>query len=93
MAEARAHARAQSKWRAKHRYVKTQLNVMARRQVHRCLDEIAAGHGLSGKGEAVAFATFVVKAIEQRAGFSPQAARMLDDFAAAYRRNRDLYTA
>ena len=35
---------------------------MARRQVHRYPDEIAAGHEL--KGEAVIFAASVVKAIE-----------------------------
>lgn len=88
-----ADARAQRRWRDKHRFVKRQLNVMTRKLVHEYLDEIASGFGLRGKGEAVTFACFVTQAIRQRADFDAAAARMLDDFAAAYRRDREVYAA
>ena len=52
---------AQKKWRNKHRYVKTQLNVMARKQIHEDLDDFAGAFHLRGKGEAVTFATFVTR--------------------------------
>jgi len=83
---------AQKKWRNKHRYVKTQLNVMARNQIHEDLDDFAGAFHLRGKGEAVTFATFVTRALTQRADFDAKAARMLDDFAAAYHRDRDMYS-
>ncbi len=82
---------AQKKWRAKHRYVKTQLNVMARKQIHEELEDFAKSYRLRGKGEAVTFATFVTRALTQRADFDAKAARMLDDFAAAYHRDREMY--
>lgn len=84
---------AQKKWRSKHRYVKTQLNVMARKQIHEELEDFANSFQLRGKGEAVTFATFVTRALAQRADFDAKAARMLDDFAAAYRRDRDMYSS
>jgi len=83
---------AQKKWRNKHRYVKTQLNIMARKQIHEDLDDFAGAFHLRGKGEAVTFATFVTRALAQRADFDAKAARMLDDFAAAYHRDRDMYS-
>ncbi len=86
-----ATAKTQKKWRDKHRLVKTQLNVMARKQTHEDLDGLAAVYGLRGKGEAVTFAAFVTKALIQRADFSAEAARMLDDFAEAYHRDRDIH--
>lgn len=84
---------AQKKWRSKHRYVKTQLNVMARKQIHEELEDFANSFQLRGKGEAVTFATFVTRALAQRADFDAKAARMLDDFAAAYRRDRQMYSS
>lgn len=87
-----ATQRAQNRWRSKHRFVKTQLNVMARTDAHQVLEELAAGFGLRGKAEAVAFACFVMRALRQRAGYDPAAAQMLDDFAASYHRDRDLYS-
>ena len=83
----------QRKWRDKHRFVKTQLNVMARKLVHRYLGEIAAAHGLRGKGEAVTFAVFVTKALMQRAEFDPVTAELLGLFADTYRTDRDVYSA
>lgn len=83
---------AQKKWRAKHRYVKTQLNVMARKQIHEDLEDFAASFRLRGKGEAVTFATFVTRALAQRADFDAKAARMLDDFVGAFHRDRELYS-
>jgi hypothetical protein len=83
----------QKKWRAKHRFVKTQLNVMARRLVHRYLGEIAAAYGLRGKGEAVTFAVFVTKALMQRAEFDSATADLLRLFADTYRADRDVYSA
>ena len=86
-----ATAQAQRKWRDKHWFVKRQLNVMARRLVHEYLDEISASFVLKGKAEAVTFACFVTKALMQRADFNADAARMLDQFIEAYKRDRDIY--
>ena len=85
-------AKSQKKWRDKHRLVKTQLNVMARETVHMNLRNLAQGFNLRGKGEAVSFAAFVVCALSQRANYSTEAARILDDFAEAFHRNRDIYS-
>lgn len=86
-------AKAQRKWRNKNRFVKTQLNVMARRLVHDYLDEIAAAFELRGKGEAVTFASFVTKALMQRAEFDPSAAQILETFETTYRQDRDVYSS
>ncbi len=48
---------------------------------------------LRGKGEAVAFACFVTRALMQRAEYSAEAAQMLDDFALGYHRDRELHSA
>lgn len=88
-----ATAQAQKKWRNKHRFVKKQLNVMARRLVHEYLDDIAVSFDLRGKGEAVTFACFVTRALMQRADFNAEASRMLDVFAHTYHQDRDVYTA
>lgn len=86
-----ATSEAQQRWRQKHRYTKTQLNVMVRRLVHKDLEETAARFDLRGKGEAVSFASFVTKGLEQYAEHDPQARELLDIFAASYDRDRDLY--
>lgn len=83
----------QRKWRQKYRFVKRQLNVMARGQTHDALSQFARSFGLRGKGEAVAFACFVTRALMQRAEYNAEAARMLDDFALGYHRDRDLHSA
>lgn len=88
-----ATAVTQRKWRAKHRFVKKQLNVMARKQIHEELEDFAGAFRLRGKGEAVTFATFVTQALVQRADYDAKAARMLDDFAAAYHRDREIYAS
>ena len=85
-------AKSQKKWRDKHRMVKTQLNVMARKSVHADLDKLAQSFDLRGKGEAVSFTAFVTCALIQRADYSTEAARMLDDFHEAFHRDRDLYS-
>jgi len=82
---------AQQKWRQTNRYVKRQLNVMAREHTHRKLDQFAGAFDLRGKGEAVTFATFVTDALMQRAEFSDEAKKVLEDAAGAYHRDRDLY--
>lgn len=81
----------QHKWRLTNKYVKRQLNVMAREHTHRLLDGFAAAFGLRGKGEAVTFAAFVTRALQQRSDFSDEARKILDDAAQAYHRDRDLY--
>ncbi len=86
-----ATAKQQKKWRDKHRLVKSQLNVMARQSVHEDLEGFSDSFLLRGKGEAVGFSAFVTRALMQRADFSSEAARMLDDFIAAYHRDRDLH--
>jgi hypothetical protein len=88
-----AQSEAQDRWRRKNHLIKTQLNVMARRQTHGALDRIAAEFALRGKGEAVAFSCFVAQALMQRAEYSPEAAQMLSDFAAGYLRDREFYAA
>jgi hypothetical protein len=87
-----ATAKSQKKWRDKHRLVKTQLNVMARESVHESLDKLAQSFNLRGKGEAVSFAAFMVNALSQRADYSTEAARILDDFVNSFHRNRDIYS-
>jgi hypothetical protein len=81
----------QRRWRAKHRLVKSQLNVMARKQVHDALEELALGFDLRGKAEAVTFACFVVRGLIQRAEYSASAADMLRDFVAGYHRDREVH--
>ncbi len=88
-----ATAQAQQKWRDKNRFVKKQLNVMARKLVHEYLDDVASTFGLRGKGEAVAFTCFITQALMQRADFNAEAARVLDTFAETYNRDRDVYSA
>lgn len=87
-----ANTRAQNKWRGKNRFVKSQLNVMARKLVHQDLDEIAERFELRGKGEAVGFSSFVTKGLMQYADHNQEASRLLELFAEAYDRDRDLYT-
>jgi hypothetical protein len=86
-----ATARSQRRWRDKNRYVKTQLNVMARRLVHDDLESIAERFELRGKGEAVGFASFVTKGLIQYADHNDEARRLLELFADAFARDRDLY--
>ena len=62
-----ATIKAQRKWRDKNRFVKSQLNVMARKYVHRDLQDFATRFNLNGKGEAVTFSVFITKALLQRA--------------------------
>ena len=88
-----ATTEAQRKWRDKHRLVKKQLNVMARKGIHEYLMEFADQFNLRGKGEAVTFSSFVTQALLQRAEYNAEAARMLDDFITAYHRDRDIYSA
>jgi hypothetical protein len=85
-------AKSQKKWRDKHRLVKTQLNVMARKSVHDELDLMAKTFDLRGKGEAVSFAAFITQALMQRADYNTETARMLDDFNEAFHRDRELYS-
>ena len=85
--------KAQRKWRDKHRLVKSQLNVMARKSTHECLQDFAASFDLKGKGEAVTFACFLARALIQRAGYNGEAARMVDDYVRAYHRDRDIHAA
>lgn len=86
-----ATAKSQRKWRDKNRFVKTQLNVMARRLVHDDLDDIAARFDLRGKAEAVSFASFMTKGLMQYAEHNVEAQRLVELFAEAFERDRDLY--
>lgn len=86
-----ATVEAQRKWRAKNRFVKRQLNIMARKQIHDQLDEMSDTFDLRGKGEAVTFAVYLAMALMQQADFNEEAARLRDAFSANYRRDRDLY--
>lgn len=88
-----AQARAQARWRRKHSLIKSQLNVMARSHTHEALDAIAGRFGLRGKGEAVAFACFLTRAVLQRAEYDQQAAILLDDVSRSYHSDREMYAA
>lgn len=87
---ARAHL--QKKWRDKNRLVKRQLNVMARQHAHDALEVMAANYGLRGKGEAVAFACFVVRTLIQRAEYDGDAEQLLEDLANGYHKYRDIHS-
>jgi hypothetical protein len=82
---------AQRRWRAKNRFTKTQLNVMARRLVHDDLDEIARVFQLRGKAEAVSFSAFATKGLIQYATHNTEAQRLLAIFVKSWFRDRDLY--
>lgn len=86
-----ATTKAQRKWRDKHRLVKSQLNVMARKATHENLEDFARSFALKGKGEAVTFACFIARALIQRAEYDAETARMVDDYVRAYHRDRDMY--
>ncbi len=88
-----ATATSQKKWRRKHRMVKSQLNVMAKKMTHEELENFAESFQLHGKGEAVTFAAFVTRALIQRADFDATAARIMDDFTDAYHRDREIHSA
>jgi len=82
---------AQRRWRAKNRFVKTQLNIMARRIVHDDIAEIARVFQLRGKAEAVAFSSFATKGLIQYATHNEEAQRLLALFVKSWYRDRDLY--
>ncbi|MEK9671487.1 MAG: hypothetical protein VW268_03160 [Rhodospirillaceae bacterium] len=84
--------RSQNKWRSKNKLVKRQLNVMAKSHVHDHLQTLADEFRLRGKGEAVSFATFVTRALIQRADYSKDTAQILQDLAEAFHRDRDIYS-
>ncbi|TVR99198.1 MAG: hypothetical protein EA406_04320 [Rhodospirillales bacterium] len=86
-----ATVRAQNRWRSRHRLVKSQLNVMARTGTFEALDELARAFDLRGRGEAVAFACFVLRALMRRAEHDQGVAELLQEVADGYRRDRDLY--
>ena len=86
-----ASVEAQQKWRHKNKFVKRQLNIMARKNIHEYLEEIADEHDLNGKGEAVAFAVYVTKALIQQGDFNDEAGHLHNVFADSYHRDRDIY--
>lgn len=90
--DAMATTQAQNKWRDKFRFVKTQLNVMARKITHDGLEEIAEIYGLKGKGEALAFCCYVTRAHMQKGWHEPAAKIMMDSMIAGFRGQRDIYS-
>ncbi|OFX08025.1 MAG: hypothetical protein A2516_11930 [Alphaproteobacteria bacterium RIFOXYD12_FULL_60_8] len=82
---------AQQKWRDKHRFTKTQLNVMARKHVHGYLEDFAGTFSLRGKAEAVAFCAFATKMLMQHGEHNPEAKRLMTLIADAFHRDRDLF--
>ncbi|MAF48328.1 MAG: hypothetical protein QGH73_04905 [Rhodospirillales bacterium] len=86
-----ASIEAQRKWRRKNKFVKRQLNIMARKNVHDYLAEIAEDHELRGKGEAVAFAVYTTMALIQQGAFNDEADRLHQIFSDAYRRDRETF--
>ena len=62
---------------AKYKYSKSQLIVVASRLMHKDLAEVAQTTSFRGKGEAVAFATFVTKGLIQSAEHNMEAVKHL----------------
>lgn len=87
-----ATTESQTRWRRKNRFVKKQLNVMARGEVHRWLEESAERFSLRGKGEAVAFNAFVVRWLMQQSATTAEFARLLEMLEEGYHRDRELYS-
>lgn len=87
-----ATAKAQRRWQERKRYVKSQLNVMAGRLVHNDLAEIAKSISVREKGDAVGFASYIVKGLIQYSTHNLEAKRLLEIFVASYERDRDLYS-
>ena len=85
-----ATVKAQRRWRRKVHYVKRQLNVMSPVSVHIDLEELASTHNLRGKGEAVAFAAYVAKGLDQYSEHSPSARKLLNAFVRSYERDRTM---
>ncbi len=86
-----ASVEAQRKWRQKNKFVKRQLNIMARKNIHEYLQEIADDHDLKGKGEAVAFAVYLTKALIQQCDFNNEANHLHNIITHSYHRERDIY--
>jgi photosystem II stability/assembly factor-like uncharacterized protein len=84
---------AQSRWRARNRYSKKQLNVMARVETHEALEAIAAAYALRGKGEAVTFACFVTRWLMQQSAHNREAERLLGLLSESYHADREVYSA
>jgi len=72
-----ATASTQARWRAKTASEKRQLNVTVAHKVHDRLDHIAEGYDLRGKGEAVAFSSFVLETLNKAAKSDPSAESLL----------------
>jgi len=87
-----ASTQAQRKWRDKNRFVKTQLNVMARTITHKGLEEVADHFGLRGKAEAVAFCAYVVRAMKQKGDREAATYLYLDALKAGFKRDRDIFS-
>jgi len=88
-----ATSQAQRKWRDKNRFVKTQLNVMARKITHDGLSEVSEAFHLKGKGEAVAFCAFVVRAMKQKGERDAATFLYLEALKAGFKRDRDIFSA
>ena len=83
---------AQRKWRDKHRFIKRQLNVMARNITHDGLDEITQKFDLRGKAEAVAFCAYVVRALMQKGERDATTYLYVEALKAGFKRDRDVFS-
>jgi hypothetical protein len=88
-----ATARLQRRWRDRQRSIKTQLNVMARREIHDGLAEIATRFEPGGKGEAVAFCCVLTRALLERAAGDDDIRQMIADLADGYHKSREIHAA
>ena len=86
-----ARARLQQRWRSRQRTIKTQLNVMARQEIHAGLAEVAARFELSGKAEAVAFCCVLTRALLERAATDAGIRQMIADLAEGYHKSREVH--
>lgn len=87
-----ASTAAQRKWRDKHRFIKRQLNVMARTITHDGLSEIAQKFDLHGKAEAVAFCVYVVRALMQKGERDATTYLYVEALKAGFKRDRDVFS-
>lgn len=87
-----ASAEAQRRWREKNRLVKSQLNVMARKETHEELEEAAKEFSLHGKAEAVAFCAYVLRALKFKAKGDATTYLYLNALKAGFKRDRGSFS-
>ena len=88
-----ATARAQRRWRAKYKYLKSRLNVMVHRLVHQDLAGIAQNSNLRRESDAAGLCLFSHKVFHPiSAEHNLEALKLLEFSETSYKRNLYLYS-